>query len=74
MHADCLAIDDNFCWDYEVTLITVYYMIDNKFLNTSMVFAFMSSSDRVFHSLITGGKINICKHLSWLDIYCDGLW
>ena len=26
------------------------YIFDSKFLNLSMVFAFMSSSDRVFHS------------------------
>ena len=32
------------------------YIFDNKFLNSSMVFAFMSSSDRVFLSLIADGK------------------
>ena len=32
------------------------YIFDNKFLNSSMVFAIMSSCDRVFHSLIADGK------------------
>ena len=32
-----------------------HYKFD-KFLNSSIVLAFMSSSDRVFHSLIADGK------------------
>ena len=61
-------------FEYNVQ-INADYKYD-KFLNSSIVFASMSSSGRVFHSLIAEGKMNICKHLSWLlavNIYCDGL-
>ena len=48
-----VAIDLNFEYNVE---INANYKYDNKFLNSSIVFAFMSSSDRVFHSLIADGK------------------
>ena len=43
----------------DLNFLSIMYnlmLIDNKFLNSSMVFAFMSSSDRVFLSLIADGK------------------
>ena len=51
--------DDDYCtnlnFEYNVQ-INANYKYDNKFLNLSIVFAFMSSSDRVFHNLIADGN------------------
>ena len=41
--------------EYNVQINT-NYKYDNKFLNSSIVFASMSSSGRAFHSLIADGK------------------
>ena len=45
-------------YEYNVQINT-NYKYDNKFLNSSIVFASMSSSGRVFQSLMADGKNDI---------------